>query len=269
MGAGKFGIVCRVKHQGGCYAGKTIDSNLYVDDSNIVTKLTEVCNKFFQIRHHHVEAFKETHSNAEMFVLLTDMFPENLDDFVKRSYDNLPYCEQFSLIQNMADGLCFLHQNDIIHSNLHGRNVLISHDRQAKIGDYVCPQLQLAGLIEKSSDIDDRSLAFVAPEISNEQAVHTFKSDIFSLGILFLQVLTQIIPSADHNLMNALGSCNPAWLLVENCLDKTSTLRPDCAKVCELVTHVRDSTQYLMYNCLYGKKVSLTVINLTFIMTKS
>jgi len=254
LGAGNFGVVQRVKcHKDWC-AGKTIHCDRYVEDSNVVTKLITACNKIVQLNHPNVEAFKTTQTNADGFVLLTEMLPENLDDFVKRCWDILLYSEELSLIQNMADGLSFLHQNNIIHTNLHGRNVLISHDRQAKIGDYICPQLQQAGLIHKIPS-EGELQTFIAPELSKEQPFHTFKSDVFALGVLCLQVLTQVIPSVDGGLLNMLDDCNPARSLVDKCLSENSATRPDCARVSDLVTSIRDSPQFVIYNCIFGKEV--------------
>ena len=261
LGAGNFGVVQRVKYHKDWCAGKTIHSDHYVEESNAVMKITATCKDFFRLDHPHVEAFKATQADLKDFVLLTEMFPENLDEFVKRCWKILPYPEQLNLIQNMADGLQFLHQNGIIHSNLHGRNVLINHERQAKIGDYICPQLQRAGLIRKMTE-EDELQAFKAPELSEEHpAVHTIKSDVFALGVLCLQVLTQAVPSIEGSLVNMLDDCNPSRPLVNRCLSKNSASRPDCAGVCDLVAGVRDSPLYVMYNCLYGKKVRRYSVN--------
>ena len=251
-------MVHRIKFQEDWCAGKTIHSSLYLDQSGVMARLTVACNKFVQFHHPHVEAFLAMQSNPQnMPVLLTEICTENLDDFVKRYKSTLPFSGQLKLIRNVADGLFYLHQHDIIHANLHGGNVLITGQHQAKVADYICPRLQEADIIRETS-INEKLKAFVAPELSRETAVPSFEADVFSLGTLFVQILTQDIPTSGTNLVDKIDYCNPVQPVVDSCLSEESTSRPDCVRICDMVVQIKGSPQYVMYNCLYGKKVRLT-----------
>ena len=72
-------------------------------------------------------------------LLLTELLPENLNNYTDRMRGNLPINKQLNF---MAKGLQLLHKLDVAHSNLHGANILISQDGQAKIADYICPQIE-------------------------------------------------------------------------------------------------------------------------------
>ena len=251
-------MVYRVEHNGTWCAGKTIHRCLYVDDSNNQTRVTSTCNKFFKLKHFNIEAFVAVElSNSENIpMLLTECFPENLDEFVSRRKSNLSFDEQLNLVTNMVDGLNYLHQNDIIHGNLHGRNVLIDSKHQAKIGDFVCLQLYLAGVIHMAIDCSD-SQAFIAPELSAEKPVHSMESDVFALGMLFLQVFVQEIPTADTTLITKLDNCHPIQPLVYSCISEGKEARPDCSEIYDQLARDRSTAHCIIYNFLYGKKVSL------------
>ena len=228
-----------------------------MDGSGNQTRLTVTCNKFVALDHSNIEPFVavELSSMESIPMLLTEYFPENLNEFISRHKINLLFSEQLSLVTNMADGLSYLHQNDIVHTNLHGRNVLINYQHQAKIGDFVCSQLHQAGIIHIVTESTDTQ-AFVAPELSEDNAVHSIESDIFALGMLFLQVLVQEIPTTDNKLINKLDGCHPVQPLVFSCIGEEKDNRPDCAEVCEQLARSKTSSHCIMYNCLYGKKVS-------------
>lgn len=228
-----------------------------MDGSTNQTRVIVACNKLFALNHSNIEPFVAVEqSNLENIpMLLTEFFPENLNEFISRHKINLSFCEQLTLVTNLADGLSYLHQNDIVHTNLHGRNVLINYQYQAKIGDFICSQLHKAGIIHIVTESSDMQ-AFVAPELLEDKAVHSMESDIFALGMLFLQVLVQEIPTVGNKLINKLDGCHPIQPLVYSCIGEEKEHRPDCAEVCEQLARSKGSSHCIMYNCLYGKKVS-------------
>ena len=257
IGTGKYGIVHRIKYHDKWHAGKTIHKSLYVDGSANQTRVTVACNKLVELDHSNIEHFVavELSSTENIPMLLTECFVENLNDLVSRRKNNLLFCEQSSLITNMADGLGYLHQHNIVHANLHGRNVLIDYQHQAKIGDFVCSQLHQAGVIHIVTDCDDTQ-AFVAPELLVDNVIHSMESDVFALGVLFLQVCVQEIPTTDNKLIGQLDDCHPVQPLVYSCIGEEKETRPDCMEICEQLARNKSSPQYIMYSCLYGKKVS-------------
>ena len=63
--------------------------------------------------------------------------------------------------------------------------VLVSHDGHAKIGDYVCPQV-----LPTSEEAPTQDILYVSPEPVEDKTHCNKQSDIYSLGVLFLQVAT-------------------------------------------------------------------------------
>ncbi|XP_070548674.1 tyrosine kinase receptor Cad96Ca-like [Ptychodera flava] len=89
----------------------------------------------------------------------------------------------------VAEGMTFLHENNLIHRDLASRNILVTSDVNCKISDF-----GLARNIGPNQEYVMQSpgtlpLRWEAPEslISN---VYNFKSDVWSYGILLWEIIT-------------------------------------------------------------------------------
>ena len=143
-------------------------------------------------------ASKFSHPNVEQFVkivqledggvpvIITELLTESLTVYVSHNCKNLHYDLQLSMCSDMALGLKYLHFQQLIHSNLHGNNVLMTHDHHAKIADYLCPRLLTDVVPSTSSD-------YLHPKTTHNKLI-TVKSNVFTLAVLFLQVIAKHSP---------------------------------------------------------------------------
>ena len=211
------------------------------------------------------------HSNIEQFhsvvqltpdsppILLTELLPENLNSYTARMKGKLPIHAQLDLCQDMAKGLQFLHTAGLVHNNLHGANILISQDGQAKIADYICPLVD--SLNEQTTP---QHSVYTAPELIKNITVYSKQSDIYSLGVLYLQVATQSppMPKESTELSEVQRwkeqldqiTTNPLLPLILQCLGFT-VARPSIDRVCAKIATAKESPQSVMSNALYHIKV--------------
>ena len=198
------------------------------------------------------------HSSIEIFVttihlvhkslpmLLSELLPENLDMFTTRMKGKLPIHQQLDLCNDMATGLQYLHGVGIVHTNLHGRNVLVSRDGHAKIGDYICPQV-----ISSNKEVPAHNIPYLSPEAIEDKSHCSEQSDIYSLGVLFLQVATQNIPeTSDQTELSKLTKRrkeladtknHPLFSLVHKCITNLKVVRPSITQVLETIASGKDS----------------------------
>ncbi|KAF2309781.1 hypothetical protein GH714_005075 [Hevea brasiliensis] len=95
------------------------------------------------------------------------------------------------IAEDVAQGLSYIHQAwRLVHGNLKSSNVLLGPDFEACIGDYC-----LAVLVTSLPEDDPAATAYKAPEICNSNHQPTSKSDVFSFGVLLLELLTGKPPS--------------------------------------------------------------------------
>ena len=192
-------------------------------------------------------------------ILLTELLHENLNNYTARIKGKLPVYVQLDLCHDMAKGLQFLHTAGLVHNNLHGANVLISQDGRAKIADYICPLVD--SLNEKTTH---QHTVYTSPELVKNIHHYSKQSDVYSLGVLYLQVATQSPPMPKDSTELSAVQCfkdqldeittNPLLPLILQCLGITLA-RPSIDRVCVKIATAKDSPQSVMSNTLYHIKV--------------
>lgn len=109
----------------------------------------------------------------------------------------VPFAQRLQWLVQITEGLAVAHDAGIIHRDLKTENILINHRGQAKITD-----LGIAKSQDFNATLTDHvagSYCSMSPEQAMGETV-TFKSDLFSLGILAYQLLCGAHPFGDtHN----------------------------------------------------------------------
>jgi len=198
-------------------------------------------------------------------MLLSEVLPNNLDIFMASMQSRLPVHLQIDLCQDMAEGLTFLQEIGITHTNLHGRNILISHRPKAIVADYICPQIISAA---DSIAIDK---PYLAPEVIRGEQLPSQWSAIFSLGVLFLQTITghPPRPSDDFKLaetkrrivdLQKVRSDHPLLPTIQQCLRDLRENRPPANEVFTQIVHTKRSTQYILSKLYQSNEVSAVVV---------
>ncbi|KAF0562503.1 kinase-like protein [Gigaspora margarita] len=125
----------------------------------------------------------------------------NLQDYLKEHQHRLDFQAKISLIKPILKGLEFLHDEDIIHRDLHSKNILI-HNGNPLLADF--------GLSKSLLEINDGHIsevrgiqAYVDPNLLSESLnsnyTHTKLSDIYSFGVVMWQIYTCSLPFDGKN----------------------------------------------------------------------
>ncbi|MBQ1509159.1 MAG: protein kinase, partial [Erysipelotrichaceae bacterium] len=109
----------------------------------------------------------------------------------------IPYKEAVWLIRQLAYALMEAHRHNIIHRDVKSQNVLIKNDGTVKVADF---GIALAnGEVDiTSKDSVLGSVHYLAPELTKGTQA-TMQSDIYSLGIVFYELLTGNVPYNGEN----------------------------------------------------------------------
>ena len=191
-------------------------------------------------------------------MLLSELLPENLDIFTTRMKGKLPIHQQLDLCIDMANGLQYLHGAGIVHTNLHGRNILVSHDGHAKIGDYICPQV-----ISSNEEVPTHNIPYLSPEAIEDKSHCSEQSDIYSLGVLFLQIVTQNIPEPTEKVelsklqkrREELAGIKDHLLfsIIHKCINNVRLGRPSVNQMLQQIQIAKSSPQSVLSYSLYCK----------------
>ena len=255
------------------YAGKTLHKILlagYPEMSTgvLVADIESVSARFSSHEHPHVEKFfiVAQPSPDSPPIFLTELLPYNLNTYTEIMTGKFPVHWQLELCCGIARGVQFLHDNEMIHNNLHGGNVLITQNGQAKIGDFICPQI--AELNKRSSP---QYMAYMSAEALRNTNICSKASDIYSLGVIFLQVATQCAPKPRHGdeftevqrykpQLNDIAG-NPLLPLIIQCLN-ILPLRPSIGQLCTRISTAKHSPQNVISGAIHHVKVGLPCVGL-------
>ena len=186
-------------------AGKIIDSILIDNDpDNInVKKFETECEIMFLADHPNVVIYKglSYQPGLKLPMLIMEKLEGNLNDLLEGYIEpNLPLKMKISLLDNVANGLHYLHtyseDQHIFHRDLTVRNILLTSNLVAKISDFGVSRLvSNRRRVQTFSKVPGNSL-YMSPEtneLDDDGKIHYgYKLDIFSFGHLSLITLTQV-----------------------------------------------------------------------------
>ena len=122
----------------------------------------------------------------------------SLDDrlFCKGNSPSLPWQIRFKIAAELGTGLLFLHQTKpepLVHRDLKPANILLDRNYVAKISDVGLARLVPPSVADSVTQYHMTSAAgtfcYIDPEYQ-QTGMLGVKSDIYSLGVIYLQILT-------------------------------------------------------------------------------
>ncbi|KFK41666.1 hypothetical protein AALP_AA2G157000 [Arabis alpina] len=122
----------------------------------------------------------------------------------------LDWPSRFKIIQGIAKGMWYLHKEleflTLPHGNLKSSNIFIGDDGEPLISEFglqrlINPDARLQSLV-----------AYRSPESDRDHGIVSSKSDVFSFGVVVLEILTGKFPSQYAGLNRAGGTDLVEWI---------------------------------------------------------
>ena len=154
----------------------------------------------------------DNRKNYENIYLILEYCPNgDLTSLLKKK-KIMDESEAKKYLQQLANGLKYLTENNIFHRDLKPQNILIGKDNILKITDF--------GFAKSvnSSDISETfcgSPLYMAPEILTYQK-YTYTADLWSVGVILYEMLTGETPFTGNNLYNLVSNMKDNEVRIPN-----------------------------------------------------
>ena len=130
------------------------------------------------------------------FIVMEYVDGKTIKQLIKKR-GNLTLSEAIDIMLQLTDGMSHAHDSYIIHRDLKPQNIMIKDDGQIKITDFgIAMALNSTQLTQTNSVMG--SVHYLPPEQASGKG-STIKSDIYSMGIIFYELLSGSLPFRGDN----------------------------------------------------------------------
>ncbi|KAL2250357.1 UNVERIFIED_CONTAM: putative leucine-rich repeat receptor-like protein kinase IMK3 [Sesamum indicum] len=183
----------------------TLEDNNQVAVKRLREKITKAQKEFEievaqlgKIRHPNILALRAYYLGPKGEKLLVYDFMPNgsLASFLhaRGPETSIPWPTRMSIAIGITQGLCYLHtEENTAHGNLASSNILLDEQKNPKVADVGLSRL-MTSAINTDAIATAGTIGYRAPEVSKLKNAST-KADVFSLGVIILELLTGKSPS--------------------------------------------------------------------------
>ena len=221
LGRGAYGAVREGKFNGRPVAVKTVHRE--IAQGKPLEDFIRECQLLASLEDHPniVKSYGAFESRTGEPMLVLERMKENLRQYLSRNRGTLSLKRQLEICLKISSGLKFLHERNppVAHRDVTDKNVLIGEDGSVKVSDLGQSKLLENGDLYMSTTAPG-NVVYMPPEALKSGDSHfSVKVDVFSFGVLMLQIATQCQPTC--GLMN-IGSV-PEWERRRGDLSKLSS----------------------------------------------
>ena len=270
LGSGAYGVVCKAKLNGLLCAAKLLHRVLF--HPTIQRRFEQEHELLQNMRHPNVVQYLGVAHDPQsgLPILLMELLDGNLTDFLEQSDEPLPYHLQVNLWHDIALALTYLHSKHIIHRDLSGNNVLLIAGSRAKVSDFGMSMLTEVDVTKSRLTHCPGNANYMSPEAMMENPVYSEKLDVFSSGVVAVQIITQQFPEPASSMMrrddpksptgfsftpvseiqrrkNHIVLIDPEHLMlpvIQSCLRDKDRERPSARQLCHQLVTLKQAPEY-------------------------
>lgn len=191
IGAGNFGEVYAGEYRGADVAIKKLK---FQDlQRHQIEEFTQEVSVMVGLRHPNIVLLMGACNEPPNLCIVTEYMPQGSLYSVIHN-ERLQFNESMmkNMIVDMLKGLQFIHSAGLLHRDLKSPNLLVDKRGSLKLADFGLTILQTAS----TNSMVHVSVPWSAPEILTGQPF-TAKADVYSVGIIFWEILTRLTPYHD------------------------------------------------------------------------
>ncbi|TFK38499.1 kinase-like domain-containing protein [Crucibulum laeve] len=222
---------------------------------HMMRRLLRECRVWHMLSHPNVQSYYGWCDSRDVGPSIGLISPFARNGTMVKFLQRKPEFDRFQLILDIASGLKYLHDNGIIHGDLHGNNVLINDFENACLSDF--GRARIIGHEGYSTALNAGCTVFMAPELNPEEDDETpafsLMSDVYAFAMFSFEIMTGCFPLCPPGRPTPppyliikrvhegkrperwydVNRCisNPLWLWLEAGWRGTPTARPTMAQI--------------------------------------
>ena len=279
LGIGSYGAVYRAKCDQLVCAAKVLHPILFQTRDPAAYRIVERFQSEIEflsgLKHPNVIQYLGSCADPEsgLPVLFMELMDDSLTSFLERPANPppLPLHIQVNIAHDVAQALSHLHRHEVLHRDLSSNNVLLIGDRRAKVTDFGMAKL-LGEDPRLTPTYCPGTNGYMSPEALADPPSYTSKLDIFSCGVLFVQLITRKFPDPgrrtytveiddprfpsgqalrvvpelerrkDH--LDLISPTHPLLMVALDCLKDKEGPRPTAEQLCSRLIALKQSPAY-------------------------
>lgn len=200
LGAGAMAVVYKAVDP---LIGRVVAIKIIKIDSNVGLEHEELRQRFYReaqnagnLNHPNIVTIYDigTAGNVD-YIAMEFVEGESLQDWIAKN--PIPPLQQtLAIIEQIASGLDYASAKGIIHRDIKPANILLTTDMKAKIADFGIAKISTSKFTQTGAVIGTPS--YMSPEQAMGKTLDG-RTDIFSLGVIFYEMLTGEKPFAGTN----------------------------------------------------------------------
>jgi hypothetical protein len=186
VASGSFGDVFRGTYLGAEVAIKALRLRADTEQAAVVSEFLAELAVLRRIRHKHVVQLIGASAGPPACVLVTEFMRGGaLASYLRRVQRPLPAARQLGLVCDVARGMDYLHNCNIVHRDLKAANLLLNEHGECKVADF-----GLARVVDGaagSMTAETGTYRWMAPEVIRA-ARYDARCDVYSFGVVCWEV---------------------------------------------------------------------------------
>ncbi|KAH0456803.1 hypothetical protein IEQ34_014710 [Dendrobium chrysotoxum] len=200
IGGGSIGSVYKASFEGGVtIAVKKLETLGKIRNQE---EFEQEMSRLGIIRHPNLVAFQGYYWSSSMQLILSEFVPNgslyqhlhdpNFSSSSRGGRGQLFWARRFEIALGTARALAYLHHDckpQVLHLNIKSTNILLGEGYEAKLCDYGLMKL-LPILGSRELTKFHTAVGYVAPELASQSLRYSEKCDVYSFGIILLEIVT-------------------------------------------------------------------------------
>lgn len=291
IGSGSYGSVIRAMLDGLPCAAKLLHYIFFTSNdphvAEFIHRFKQECRILRHLKHPCIVQFlgiledPRPRSNSRP-ILLMELMEQSLTHFLESRQRSLPYHVQVNITYDIALALEYLHANGIQHRDLSSNNILLDTGSRAKLTDF-----GMSKMVDFNPRMSRNRLTmcpgtevYMPPETLIDKPAYSDKIDMFSTGVLIIQIITRLYPSPtsrqnrleDPKLKNIVFVqvpelerrrehidkvfiSHPLRAIALDCLKENEGERPTAASLCQQLDGLRSRVEYRESKSQYEEQI--------------